>query len=224
MTNNNKSILKNTATKIVENVDNYCEKTRIEIINELKEYMDQNSSMRKIIHFYEADLKYGHDIKNCTNISDKINIFELKNEEKIKEKLIETLNKMIREENKFIINHLLNHAKENQLIKNMGKYNIEKMLEYSIYEPRVVLIADKNLKSGITNNGLYKYDNICFLDELEDSIIQIDFTKGLLDVFETSFFFNSWHNSKERIFIMHNPEEISFKAHNKDFISVIKTN
>lgn len=68
----------------------------------------------------------------------------------------------------------------------MDENTTEKLINFFMKVSDGVLIVDKNLKPMLTDDKLYKNnsdkidkDRICYLDEIKNCIIQLDFGRGL---------------------------------------------
>lgn len=208
----------------------YTEGT-VDLIHRAGDYLVQNSPVRKIIPFrYSGEYPPYNGGKDTISFSEEIVVSELKDEGELKEKLNELIKKLIIEESKFITNFLINFAEKNNSISSMGESTIEKIVDILINSPEIVIIADENLKEMITCNKLYEdnvdiinEDNICFLEELEDYIIQIDYSKGSFGIFHITMAFNGGDDSEHNFSMLCN-EYIDLQSTNSDFISAIKIN
>ncbi len=221
--------LEDIVCRMIENWKNFTWDSKNEITSKFCDYVNEITPIRKVINFaynfHEFDID--EEIKS-EYVGDKFVMFNL-NERELVEKINLLIKNVIYNENKFITDFLIDYAEENNFVKNIEEDTINEMIKLIIDVPEAVIIADKNLKKLITDNKLYKdnvdkinKDNICFLDELENCIIQLDFRLR-------SFDFLNMENigigviKSEYFFVMHDSIDIYSKGPIDEFISVIKT-
>lgn len=174
------------------------EKSAISCSKAIIKYLDNNSIFRKLIHFYEhidenLFLDNTKNFKVCFEISNEKNINLIKSKYDfftMRNDVYNKLNRFIHEENEYIINRLVEKAKDNDSLKTISK-NKEK-IEKEIFDHDFdFIITDKNLK--------YEFQNISgiieafFLPEAKNIIIKLN---NHFQPFYVSYEFHYFYTTK----------------------------
>ncbi len=216
--------------RIIENWKNFTWESKGEIATKFCSYVDEISPIRKVINFsfksWDFDYKKAKK-NNGEGVGDNFIMFDL-NETELREKVDELIKNVIYNENKFITDFLIDYAEENNFVKNIEEDTINEMIKLLIDVPEAVIIADKNLKKLVTSNKLYKdnigeinKDNICFLDKVENCIIQLNLRVGSFDILNLQSI-GVGTDELKNWFAMHNIMYLFFQDPFSEFISVYK--
>lgn len=222
------NFLDDIVCRIIECWENFNWDSKNEIEFKFCDYVFGISPIRKVINFSFKSWDFDHKkAKKIGGVSDNFTMFDL-NEKELREKIDKLVKNVIYKENKYIADFLIDYADENNFIKNIGEDTIDEMINFLIDVPEAVIIADKNLKKLITNNKLYKNNsdvinknNICFLDEVENCIIQLDFRLGSFNIFNPEAV-GVGSNELDYWFTMYDSMDLFFQDPFGKFISVYK--
>lgn len=231
----NKEILEKVVSKIIgKDYILFDGSLENEISKELLPYLNRKSCIRKIISFtMHEKMSEGPSYLNINKIDEISDVSmneesEIKIKENLKKELVKTLNKVISEQNKYIIDNLVEYAKEKDLITTIEKNNYEEMRDFVTDISSTNFIADNEFKPFINSIDSNEYDivdseDICFLKEAENYIIKLNFDEGLFEVLEDSKLI-SLNLVESYKFIIRLYDMVSIKPFSADFISVIKLN
>lgn len=230
--NNSKheKFLEDIVCRIIENWKNFTWDSKNEITCKFCNYVDEISPIRKVVNFSFNSSDFDCYIsKKEDYIGKGFRMVDFKNKQAVVEKVDELIKNIIYKENKYITDFLIYYAYgEGGCINVIEEDTIDELINFLINVPEAVIIADKNLKKLITNNKLYKSnfdvinkDNICFLDEVKNHIIRLDFRIGSFNILNVCDI-GVGGNELDYWFTMHNGVDLYFQDPFDKFISVYK--
>lgn len=198
--NENNKLLDEITDYIINKIPNEedIEKSVDSCSRAIIKYLDNNSIFRKLINFYghieenlfldnPENFKVYFESNNETNIAfvkSQHDYFTMRNE------VYEKLNRLIQDENEYIINRLIEKAKNNNILKTMSK-NKEK-IEKEIFDYTFdFIIADKSLKYEFQDT--FRINDIFFLPEAKNIIIKLN---NHFKPFDVTYEFNYFYTTR----------------------------
>jgi hypothetical protein len=231
MEKEDENILKSIISKIIDDEKEYSKDLECEISKEILDYLNRNSEMRKTVPFitYENFETVDSDVDNYYYTHTGFCESEFKLGCRSMIFLVDILNGIIRSENEFIINSLVNHAIKNGLMKNMEMKDYNEIMDFIINTPGSDMIADKVFRMSMVayegtdeDRKILDDMNCCFLDEATGYIILVNNLENLFKVFVSNrlmrFFYDSEVNQDTIQFFI----STSVSILNKNIVSVIK--